>query len=108
MEKTSLGIEENLEAALAYLVGWITGLIFYLIERDSQFVRFHAMQSILTFLPLWVIAWIIGWIPSIGWIISSLIWILSLVLWIILLIKAFRGEKFKLPVVGDMAEKYAQ
>lgn len=108
MEKTALGIEENVEAALSYLLGWITGLVFYLIEKDSQFVRFHAMQSILTFLPLWVVAWIIGWIPFIGWIISGLLWLLSIILWIVLLIKAFQGEKFKLPIVGEMAENYSQ
>jgi len=98
-------MEENIEGALCYLLGWVTGIVFYLLEKENKFVRFHAMQSILTFLPLSVISWLFGWIPFIGWIISALIWLLILILWIVLMIKAYQGEMFKLPIVGDMAEK---
>ncbi len=105
MEKTSLGMEENIEGALCYVLGWVTGIVFYLLEKENKFVRFHAMQSILTFLPLSVISWLFGWISFIGWVISALIWLLILILWIVLMIKAYQGEMFKLPIVGDMAEK---
>ena len=107
MTKTSLGMEENIEGALAYILGWVTGIVFYLLEKDSKFVRFHAMQSIIVFLPLSVIAWILAFIPFIGWIISSLIWILSLILWIVLMIKAYQGEMYKVPIAGDIAERNA-
>ena len=107
MAKTSLGIEENVEGALCYLIGWVTGLVFYLLEKENKFVRFHAMQSIVVFLPLTIIAWFFGFIPFIGWVISGLIWILSIILWIVLMIKAYQGEMYKLPIAGDIAERNA-
>jgi len=114
MEKTSLGLDENIEGLLCYALGWITGIVFLVLEKDNKFVRFHAMQSIATFLPLSILAWIIGsifmWMPffigwAIGGIISTLIWILVLILWLILMFKAYQGEMYKLPIVGDFAEK---
>ena len=109
---------KKLEALLSYLLGWITGIIFLLIEKDS-YVRFHAVQSILTFGGLDILIIILSILASIalalgGWGISlilhwiiNLIWLLHFVLWIVLMIKAYQGERFKLPIVGDIAEKYA-
>jgi uncharacterized membrane protein len=109
MVKTSMGLEENMAGLLCYVLGWITGIVFLVLEKDSKFVRFHAMQSIATFLPLMVIAWIINlifmWIPFINLAISTLIWIFVLILWLILMFKAYQGEMYKLPIVGDFAEK---
>ncbi|MDI6891598.1 MAG: DUF4870 domain-containing protein [Actinomycetota bacterium] len=104
--KSSTGLQPNVGGLLCYLAGWITGLIFFLIEKEDKFIRFHAMQSIITFASLNVLSLVVGVIPVIGWIIALLIWPLSLVLWILLMIKAYQGERFKLPVVGDLAEKY--
>jgi uncharacterized membrane protein len=70
-------------------------------------VRFHAMQSIVTFGALTVVNFILMFIPIIGWIISYLIGVLAFVLWIILMIKAYQGQKYKLPWAGDFAEKQA-
>ncbi|KAA0001373.1 MAG: DUF4870 domain-containing protein [Thermoplasmata archaeon] len=113
MAKTSLGLEENIEGALCYLLGWVTGIVFYLLEKDNKFVKFHARQSILTFFPLWILSLIFGgwwgllwwhaWIFF--WWISWLIWLVMFILWIVLMIKAYQGEMFKLPIVGDIAEK---
>lgn len=103
--KTSLGLEENIEGLLCYVLGWVTGILFLVLEKENKFVRFHAMQSLVTFLGLFVIAVVIGWVPFIGWIISILIAPLGLILWLLLMYKAFKGERFKLPVVGDFAEK---
>ena len=100
-------MEENVAGLLCYLVGWVSGLVFFLIEKDSKFVKFHAMQSIITFVALTVIMWIANVIPLIGWLIAGLVGLLALVLWIILMIKAYNGEKFKLPVIGDLAEKWS-
>lgn len=100
-----MNLDENIAGALCYILGFITGIIFYLIEKENKFVRFHAMQSILVFLPVWIIVWLLGWIPGFGWIVSGLLGLLSLILWLILMIKAYQGEKFKLPIVGDIAEK---
>jgi uncharacterized membrane protein len=107
MEKSSTGLDENIAGLLCYVLGWVTGLVFFLIEKDSKFVRFHAMQSIIVFGVLSVASIIFGWIPLIGGVIGGVIGLLSLVLWIILMIKAYQGEKFKLPWAGDIAEKQA-
>lgn len=103
--KTALGISENIESLLCYVLGWVTGIVFLVLEKENKFVRFHAMQSLTTFLPLFIISMVIGIIPFIGLIISILITPLGLILWILLMYKAFKGERFKLPVVGDFAEK---
>jgi len=106
-EKTAMGLDENIEGALCYLLGWVTGLIFYLLEKNNKFVKFHAMQSIILFLGVTVVVVIFMWIPFFGWIIDSLIGLLAVILWIVLMIKAYQGEKFKLPFVGDIAEKHS-
>jgi len=103
--KTSLGMDENIEALLTYVLGWITGIIFLALERENKFVRFHAAQSLAVFLPLFVALIILGVIPFIGWILSLILSILTLLLWLFLMFKAFQGEKYKLPVVGDFAER---
>ena len=105
MAKTSIGLEENIEGALCYILFFVTGIVFYVLEKDNKFVKFHAMQAILVFLPAWIIVILLGWIPFLGWIIAGLIALLTVILWLILMLKAYQGEKFKLPVVGDIAEK---
>jgi len=107
MAKTSTGLDENVAGLLCYVLGWVSGLVFFLIEKKNKFVRFHALQSIIVFGVLFLASFILGWIPVIGAVISWLISILALVLWIILMIKAYQGEKFKLPWAGDLAEKNA-
>jgi len=99
MAKSSTGLEENIAGLLSYVVGWVTGLIFFLIEKDSRFVKFHAMQSIITFMTVFILSWI----PFLNIVVG----ILALVLWILLMIKAYQGEKFKLPVIGDLAERWS-
>jgi uncharacterized membrane protein len=91
--------------ALAYGLGWITGLALLLTERDNRFVRFHAMQSTIVFGALCAL-WFVGLsIPLLGWLISFiLIPPLSAVLWLLLMFKAYQGDRFKLPFAGDIAE----
>ena len=100
-----MGLEPNVAGLLCYVVGWVTGLIFLIMEKENQFVRFHAMQSIAVFGAITVADIILRFIPIIGWIIAWLIGILAFVLWIILMLKAYRGQKYKLPWAGDFAEK---
>jgi len=121
-----MNMEENVESTLCYIVIWITGFIFYFMEKENKTVRFHAMQSILTFLPLTILGWIFygplgisstrveyygyGYaVPtvSIFWYIGMLINLVTFILWLILVIKAYKGEKFKLPIIGDIAEKHS-
>jgi uncharacterized membrane protein len=108
VKKTSLGLDENIAGALAYALGWITGVAFLLTEHDNRFVRFHALQSTIVFGALCLI-WFVGVsIPFLGWIISFfLIPPVSAVLWLLLMLKAYQGERFKLPIAGDMAEQRA-
>jgi uncharacterized membrane protein len=102
--KTSTGINQNVAGLLCYLGWWITGLIFFLIEKENRFVRFHAMQSIITFGALSALSMVLSFIPFF-WILLPIVGILQLILWVILMVKAYQGEMFKLPVVGEMAEK---
>ena len=103
--KTSMGMEQNVEGLLCYVLGWVTGIIFFIMEKDNKFVRFHAMQSIILFGAITVIDIVLSFIPVIGWIFSALIGILAFVLWIVLMMKAYQGQMYKLPVIGDIAEK---
>jgi len=104
--RSSTGLDENVAGLLCYLFGFVTGIIFLVVEKESKFVKFHAMQSTITFLSLFVISTILGFIPIIGLLVYPL-WILSLILWLLLMIKALRGERYALPIVGKMAEEKA-
>jgi uncharacterized membrane protein len=97
---TSSGLDANFAAALAYAVGWVSGLAFYFLEQDNRFVRFHAVQSIIVFGGLSV-AWMIALsIPFFGWIVAFLIIPpVSAVLWLILMYRAYQGEWFKVPMI---------
>ena len=103
--KTSSGMNQNVAGLLCYLAGWITGLIFFLIEKENRFVRFHAMQSIITFGSLTVLFMVLGFIPILGWMVMPILGILQVILWIVLMVKAYQGELFKLPIIGEIAEK---
>lgn len=109
MAKTSMGLDENIAGALCYVLGWVSGIIFLLLEKENQFVRFHAWQAIATFLPLtiliWIFQWFFFWAFFIGGTIIWLLGVLWLILWLVLMFKAYQGEKYKLPLVGDFAEK---
>lgn len=96
---------DNMLGAVAYLLGFITGIVLLLVEKKSKFVRFHAMQSTITFGGLFVINMALGFIPLLGWLVGFLLSLGAFVLWIVLMWKAFQGEMYKLPYVGELAEK---
>ncbi|MCL4845810.1 MAG: DUF4870 domain-containing protein [Acidobacteria bacterium] len=104
-EKSTTGLDANLAALVCYVLGFVTGIVMLVIEKDSKFVRFHAMQSVMTFLGLFAINIVLGFIPILGWLISLLLLPVTVILWLVLMFKAYQGEKFKLPIVGDMAEQ---
>ena len=104
---TSLGMKPNVAALLSYLAGILTGIIFYLLEKENKFVRFHAMQSIMTFGFFFVLNIVLGFVPVVGWSLMPLVGIVQLIIWIVLMVKSYQGERFKLPIVGDIAEKNA-
>jgi uncharacterized membrane protein len=108
------GMTDNVVGMLCY-VTIVPAIIFLVMEpyNKSRFVRFHAFQMIF-FSVAWIVIWIalsfVGMVPVLGWL-TLLIWPLlglgGLIIWIILLIKANQGQMFKLPIVGDLAEKQA-
>ncbi len=109
MEKTSTGLQENVAGLLCYLGVWVTGIIFLILEPKNSFVRFHALQSIVTFGGLSIAGFVISAITGgpLLFIYLSLSWVLGvlgLILWIVLMVKAYQGERYKLPVAGDIAE----
>ncbi len=106
MEKTSTGLSENVAGLLCYVLGWVSGMVFILIEQENKIVRFHAMQSIIVFGALTIATFILGWIPLIGAFFAWIISVIGFILWIVLMIKAYQGAKFKLPWAGDFAEKW--
>ena len=102
--QSSTGLEANVAALLSYVLGWITGLIFFVIEKDSTFVRFHALQSTLTFGALIVAQVVVRWIPLLGAILGFLLTLVGIVLWLHLMYRAYQGQWYKLPFIGDMVE----
>lgn len=106
MAKTSTGLEENVAGLLCYVLGWISGIIFLLIETENKFVRFHAMQSIIVFGVLSIVGFILSWIPYVRWFSGGLVGALAFIFWVVLMYKAYQGERYKLPWAGDQAEKF--
>ncbi|GIN92600.1 membrane protein [Siminovitchia terrae] len=102
--KSSTGLDENIAGLLCYLGTFVTGIIFFVIEKKSTFVKFHATQSVVLFLSLSIIGMGVGYVPFVGWLLKALISLTTFVLWIVLLIKAYQKERIKVPIVGDIAE----
>jgi uncharacterized membrane protein len=104
-KKTSTGLDQNVAGLLCYLFGWITGIIFLILEKENKLVRFHAIQSIIVFGFFTVASAILGWIPIIGDFLSAAIGIIAFIIWIVLMVKASQGEKYKVFIAGDIADK---
>nr|WP_204729556.1 DUF4870 domain-containing protein [Jeotgalibacillus terrae] len=104
MKKSSTGLQENVGGLLAYLVGFISGIVLLLVEKENQTIRFHALQSTIVFGALFILSIVLNFIPLIGFIISLLIGPIALVLWLLLMFKAYQGERYHLPIVGKMVE----
>src|SRR5215217_926584 len=124
--KSSTGLDENIAALLSYVFGWVSGLIFFLIEKDSRLVRFHAMQSLLfniliavVSVVLWVLLVVLlligsqisGVISTLVSLVGTLVWLALvvgiLIAWILCLVKAFNSQYYKLPIIGNFAEKFS-
>ena len=124
--KSSTGLEENLAALLSYIFGWVSGLIFFLIEKDSRLVRFHAMQSLLlnvvagvVAIALWIVLFVLFMIATqVSGALTTLLGFVSILIWLVFiaaivigvvmcLIKAYQGQYFKLPIIGNFAEKFS-
>src|SRR4029453_9224462 len=115
-ERSSTGLDANIAGALSYFFGLLSGAVFFAIETDSRFVKFHAMQSMLASVAaivIWIVymvlASILVYIPVLGWLVMLLLWaglaLGMLGVWVYSIFKAFQGERFKLPYIGEVAEK---
>jgi uncharacterized membrane protein len=124
--KSSTGLDENVAALLSYIFGWLSGLIFFLMEKDSRLVRFHAMQSILLNVAALILGFVLWFLWVFGVIISASInetlgslvglvlglllfvfWVGLLIAVVLCLVKAYQKQYFKLPVIGNLAEKFS-
>ncbi|MDR5674555.1 Tic20 family membrane protein [Halalkaliarchaeum sp. AArc-CO] len=115
------GLEPNVAGALSYLLGPITGILFYLVEDDDEFVRFHGAQSTIVFGGLFVLSigmtvllGVLAAIPVVGWIAGAVLGIASILLapvafvaWLFLMYKAYQGSEYAVPIAGTYARKYA-
>lgn len=104
MVKSTFGLDKNLACAATYVLGWVTGLVFLLVEKKDKEVRFNAIQSILFFGAITVLTMV----PILGLMLTPVLGLVGLVGWLMLLVKAYQGNKFKLPVIGELAEKYSK
>jgi len=104
MKNSSTGLQENIGGLLAYLLGFVSGIVLLLIEKENDNIRFHAMQSVIVFGGIFILSIALNFIPLIGFIISLLIAPLSFILWILLMVKAYQGERYHLPITGKIAE----
>ena len=119
-QSADTGMSENVAALLSYLLGWVTGIIFFLIDK-RPFVRFHAAQSIVVFGGLHIINIVLGifFIRAgfmmmggfgafgLGSALFSLISLVAFVLWILLMVKAYQHEKFEVPIAAGIAKGFA-
>lgn len=100
------GLKKETAGALAYVLGPITGVIFLVLEKDP-YVRFHAMQSIVVFVGLFVLQWILG-LTLILLPLVPLVGIISFILWLILIYKAWQGSEWEVPFFGKFARNLAR
>ena len=105
----------NLVAALSYLLGFITGIVILLVEKDDKFIRFHAWQSTVTFGGLFVVNILIGLIFAplgifevLGRFIDTVLFVISVIIWLVSMVKAYRGKVYKWTITGKLAENWTR
>lgn len=96
------------KAFLCYAIFPLSSLIIYLVEKDAnRFLRFHAIQGLIAGVVGWVLYWILsgilGLIPFVGGLFSFVVGLAFAALWIMCMVRAYRGEEFRLPIIGDVA-----
>ena len=100
----TVGLTPNLAGLLCYLGMWVAGIVLLALEQKNRFVRFHAAQSIVVFGALTLFSIFLRFIPVVGGLIAIITGLLTFVLWLILMVKAYRGEFYRLPVAAELAE----
>ena len=107
--------ERNLLSAIAYIIG-IFAILLYLFKKEDKYVRFHSVQSLFLWVPVGIVAFALGVAAAIFSVVPPLACALGALSWVILVAavivalyaayKAFNGERYELPVIGPMANKY--
>jgi uncharacterized membrane protein len=105
-EKIPAGMRTSKACWVSYLGGWVTGLIFLLLKKEDHLVRFHAMQSLIFFGTMSIVTAMFSQILFLSSIGDGLGFV-SFICWIVLTVKTARGRYYKLPIIGDYAEKWA-
>lgn len=113
-KKSSTGLDPKVANLLAYLFGWLGGLIIWLMEKENRFVKWNALQAlilgIVEVVCILVISFILGLIPYIGWFFFSWLgWVLAGVCWIfaiIAIVMGFQGKTFRIPGISSLTDKY--
>jgi uncharacterized membrane protein len=117
--ESSTGLSANIAGLLCYVALWVTGIVFVVMEKKSKFVKFHAWQSIMTFGALTVVQIILSIIGTIAWatlsagpwwfahVLGIIVWVITVGLWIALILLAYQGKMWKVPLAGNWAEKQA-
>lgn len=103
--RSSTGLEIRVAAMLCYALGFVTGLIFLAVEKNSRFVKFHALQSTLLFASLFIISVVFAFIPLIGWFFNMLLVPVTLACWIVCMLLALQERRFLVPVIGPIADR---
>ena len=109
--KSVVGLDPNAAALMTYLLGWVTGLLFLALEKSNGYVRFHAMQSVIFFGVVTlaaVLLWLLLMVPYVNilfMVLLSLLGLFSFAAWAVLMLKAYQGNRFMLPWVGERAER---
>jgi len=103
--KSAIGLDSHVTATIAYLGGILSGIFLLMVEKDDRYVRFHAMQSTIVFLIVLVVHFALLGVPVIGWILYMPFIVGVVGLWGFLMFKAFHGETYKLPYIGDLADQ---
>jgi uncharacterized membrane protein len=117
-ESTTVGLDANVAAMLAYLGWWVTGVLFLILEEESRYVRFHAMQAVVAFGGLSAIgvflilaSFVMLFVSSAGFQVlmgvSELVLLGGFLVWLICMVKAYNGERWKMPIAGPIAERIA-
>lgn len=97
--------QQNLIAAVSYLGVFITGIAILIIEKSNSYIRFHAMQSTVFSVAVFLLNVIMGFLPFYNWIFQQIAMMISAIVWIVLLWKAFNGEEYELPYIGKFARE---
>ncbi len=100
-DKTVLGIHQNFVAVLTYLFDIFAGVLLLIFEKENKFVRFHALQAVIVFAILYITQFVLHIFPLFGGLLSWAVSIIALVLKIFLMYTSYKGQTFKVPVIGD-------